>query len=110
MIRISCMYTMYVHVILISIHCFCSSDPGGQASGANIGMPMGSTGGNMGMGHGAAGMGMGPGSSQFPGNMNMNMMGGPQPSGGFNHMMQGGGMGHPGQVRNSELQQTFCSC
>ena len=85
---------------------FSGVDPGGQAPGANVGMPMGNTGGNMGMGHGAAGMGMGPGSSQFPGNMNMNMMGGPQPSGGFNHVMQGGGMGHPGQVRNSTL--TFC--
>ena len=80
-------------------------DPGGQAVGANVRMPMGNTGGNMGMGHGAAGVGMGPGNSQFPGNTNMinNMMGGPQPSAGFNHMMQGGGMGHPGQVRNSEL-------
>ena len=78
-------------------------DPGGQAPGG-VGMPMGNTGGNMGMGHGAGGMGMGPGSSQFPGNMNMNMMGGahPQASGGYNHMMPGSGMGHPGQVRNSE--------
>ena len=51
----------------------------------------------MGMGYGAAGMGMGPGgSSQFPGNMNM--MGGPQASGGFNYVMQGGGMGHPVSV------------
>ena len=92
--------------MIISI--FFPSDTGGQGPGANVGMPMGGTGGNMGMGPGGAGMGMGPGSSQFPGNMNMNMMGGPpQPSGGFNHMMPGGSMGHPGQVRNSELDSVF---
>ena len=102
---------VYIHVVPISILIFLfifPSEPGGQAPGGNVGMSMGNTGSNMGMGHGAAGMGMGPGgSSQFPGNMNM--MGGPQASGGFNHMMQGGGMGHPGQVRNSELDKAFSS-
>ena len=97
-----------IHVLPISIFLFIlPSEPGGQAPGANVGMSMGNTGSNMGMGHGAAGMGMGPGSSQFPGNMNM--MGGPQASGGFNHMMQGGGMGHPGQVRNSKFDKSI-SC
>ena len=60
-------------------------------------------GSSMGMGHGGAGMGMGPGTAQFSGNMNVNMMGGGQPTGGYNHIMPGGsGMGHPSQVRNSE--------
>ena len=64
--------------------------------------PMGNTGGNMGMGHGGSGMGMGSGGSQFPGNMNMGMVGGGQPSGGYNHMLaSGAGVGHP---RNSEFQ------
>ena len=95
-----------IHIVPFSIFLFIfPPEPGGQAPGAKVVMSMGNTGSNMGMGHGAAGMGMGPGgSSQFPGNMNM--MGGPQASGGFNHMMQGGGMGHPGQVRNSELDKS----
>ena len=77
-------------------------DPSGQAPGMP---PTGNSGGNMGMGHGGTGMGMGPGTSQFPGNLNMNMMGGGQPAGGFNHMMpSGSGMGHPGQVRNREFK------
>lgn len=76
-------------------------DPSGQAPGMP---PTGNSGGNVGMGHGGAGMGMGPGTSQFPGNLNMNMIGGGQPTGGFNHMMpSGSGMGHPAQVRNSEF-------
>ena len=81
-------------------------DPSGQASGGGMGLP---NTGNMGMGPVNTGLGMGSGNSQFPGNMNMNMMGGAQPpSGGFNHMMPGGSGGHPGQVRNSEL--FVCCC
>ena len=73
-----------------------------------MGLPMGNSASNMGMGPMNAGLGMGSGNSQFPGNINMNMMGGAQPpSGGFNHMMpSGSGVGHPGQVRNSELEST----
>ena len=54
------------------------------------------------MGPAGSGMGMGSGNSQFPGMTGMNMMGGGQPGGGFNHMMQpsGSGVQHPG---NSEL-------